>query len=61
MDAETLAVAIQKAKEIPGTAAQRAEAAQAAAETAADLAKNYGYSLTIEGTALVIGEEVDDG
>ena len=59
MDTDTLGAVISIVKAIPGTAVERAEAAQEAAETAAGLAQEYGYRLYVEDTTLVIGEEDD--
>lgn len=55
MDIATLGII----KSIPGTAAQRAEAAQAAAEAAAETAQQYGYGMKIEDDTLYVfsGEE----
>ena len=55
MDIVTLGIV----KSIPGTAAQRAEAAQAAAEAAAETAQQYGYGMKVENNTLYVfgGEE----
>lgn len=50
MDIQTLAAAIGVAKSIPGSAAERAEAAAA-------LAQEYGYSLVFSDGYMVIGEQ----
>lgn len=41
-------------KKIPGTAAQRAETAQAAAEEAAAVAATHNYGISVSGSTLVI-------
>lgn len=57
MDVETLGAALALTKKIPGSAAADAIEAKEAAETAAELARQYGYLLTINGDTLIIGEE----
>lgn len=57
MDVQTLAVAIGVVKKLPDTAAGRAEAAAEAAEASAEMAKNYGYSLTFSDGYMVVGQE----
>lgn len=57
---ELVGIIMAIAKAIPGTAAYRAEAAQAAAESAAELAQHYGYGISVDGHKLMITSEVDD-
>ena len=57
MDIQTLAAAVAVSSKIPGSAAKRAETAASAAESAAELARQYGYRIRVEGKTLIIGEE----
>lgn len=57
MDIPTLAAAIGIVKKMPDTAAARAEEAAEAAENSAELAQQYGYRITVEGSTLVVGQE----
>lgn len=52
MDAQMLAAAICICKSIPDTAAERAEAAQRAAEESAELAEQHSYGVSVIGTTL---------
>ena len=47
MDQNTLLAAISIVKKIPGTAAERAETAQAAAESAAELAQQHSMGVSV--------------
>lgn len=54
MDIQTLCAAVAITKGIPGSAAERAETAQAAAEAAAAVAQTHNYGISVSGTTLVI-------
>lgn len=56
MDVTTLGAAIAIAKNIPGSAAQRAEAAAQAAEESAEAAAAHNYAITITDGVLNITE-----
>lgn len=56
MDMKTIGAAVALVKSIPGSAAQRAETAQAAAEAAAQEAASHNYGITVSGTVLTITE-----
>ena len=56
MDLITLAAAIGIVKKIPGTAAERAEAAAQAAEQSAEAAATHNYAITITDGVLNITE-----
>lgn len=56
MNTETLGAAIAICKKLPGTAASRAEAAQAAAEEAAAEAATRAWGVSTEDTSLVFQE-----
>ena len=60
MDISTLAAAIGVIKKMPDTAVAKAEKAAGDAESAAELAQQYGYRITVEGKTLVVGEEGDE-
>ena len=53
---KTIGAAVALVKSIPGSAAQRAETAQAAAEAAAQEAASHNYGITVSGTVLTITE-----
>ena len=57
MDISTLAAAIGIIKKMPDTAVTRAEKAASDAESAAELAQQYWYRVTVEGNTLVVGED----
>lgn len=57
MDISTLAAAIGIIKKLPGTDIERAEKAASDAESAAELAQQYGYRITVEGNTFVVGED----
>lgn len=57
MDTNLLGTLIAIVKSIPGTAANRAEAAQAAAESAAETAQHYGYGMYVENHIKTITSE----
>lgn len=57
MDISTLAAAIGIIKKLSGTDIERAETAARNAESAAELAQQYGYRITVEGNTLVVGED----
>ena len=57
MDISTLAAAIGIIKKLPGTDIERAEKAAEDAESAAELAQQYGYRITVEDSVLVVGED----
>ena len=66
MDIVSIGAAVQLVKSIPGSAAQRAETAQAAAEaaqtaaeTAAEQAASHNYGITVVGTTLTITEPTE--
>ena len=46
-DVETIAAALALAKQIPGTAVGDAQAAADRAESAAEIAQDYGFTLTL--------------
>lgn len=60
MDISTLAAAIGIIKKMPDTAVAKAEKAAGDAESAAKLAQQYGYRITIEDSVLVVGEDGDE-
>lgn len=66
MDVVSIAAAVAIAKGIPGSAAERAETAQAAAEaaqtaaeTAAEQAATHNYGITVAGHTLTITEPTE--
>lgn len=61
MDGSMLGLVIALIKGLPESASARAEQAKNDAEAAAELAQEYGYRITVEGKALVIGEEESNG
>lgn len=61
MDNVMLGALIAILKSIPDTAVSEAIEAKDDAEAAAALAQEYGYRITVEGKALVIGEEESNG
>ena len=52
MDNTTLAAALALTRNIPGSAANRAETAAAAAEAAAGAAEAYAWGVSVSGTTL---------
>lgn len=60
MDSTLVGIVRAVATSIPGTAANRAEAAQRAAEAAAETAQHYGFGVYVEGHKLRIVSEEDD-
>lgn len=61
MDVITLAAAIQTVKKIPGSAAERAEAAATAAEAAAAVVEQYAIGVSVSGTTIVFTSEPTGG
>ena len=61
MDGSMLGLVVALIKGLPESASARAEQAKEDAETAAQLAQQYGYKFTVEGKTLVIGEEESNG
>lgn len=57
MDIQTMLATLGLVKNMSDTAATRAETAQAAAETAAELAVENGYSITFSDGYEVLSEE----
>lgn len=57
MDMQTIIAAIGIVKKMPDTSAAKAEAAAERAESARDLAEQYGYRITVDESTLTIGEE----
>ncbi len=57
MDIQTLIAAIGIIKRMPDSSAAKAEAAAERAETARDLAEQYGYRITVDKSTLTIGQE----
>lgn len=60
MDISTLAAAIGIIKKMPDMAVAKAEKAADDAESAAELAQQYGYRITVEDSVLVVGEDGDE-
>ena len=54
MDITSIGAAVALVKSIPDTAVQRAEAAQAAAETAAAQAATHNYGISVSDSTLTI-------
>ena len=61
MDILTFAMTLAKVKKIPDTAISDAIAAADRAESAADLAQEYGYRIRIDGNRMYIGEDEEEG
>lgn len=60
MDIQELGILIGIAKNIPDTAAQRAEAAASVAAEAAILAEQHSYGVSVEGTTLTFTKEDEE-
>lgn len=59
MDSTLVGIVKAVATSIPGTAANKAEAAKQAAEAAAETAQEHAYTIAVDGHKLNITSEVD--